>query len=86
MSEKQGHLSQTECKPNGTRGVCVNRSALAELCGVSLPTIDAWVRQGMPFLRRADRKNGLEWQFDSAAVIDWIASRRNPYSYRIDRI
>lgn len=37
--------------------------------GVTLPTVDVWVKQGCPYLTRGSR--GVEWEFDSAAVINW---------------
>jgi phage terminase Nu1 subunit (DNA packaging protein) len=72
-------IESAECKPNGTRGVVVTRSGLAAILGVSLPTIDSWIHQGMPFLRRADRDKGLEWQFDTAEAIDWRLERARRY-------
>jgi phage terminase Nu1 subunit (DNA packaging protein) len=69
-------IESEQCKPKGTRGIVVNRSGLAAIVGVSLPTIDAWIQQGMPYLRRADRDKGREWQFDTAAAIDWIRQNK----------
>ncbi|MCJ2067766.1 terminase small subunit [Methylobacterium sp. J-030] len=51
------------------RGRIVNRSDLATLCNVTLPTIDAWVRKGCPVVERGSK--GQQYQFDCAAVIDW---------------
>jgi len=51
----------------------INRGDLAALCGVSLPTVDSWIENGCPFLERGSR--GVEWRFDSAAVIDWRIQR-----------
>ena len=51
----------------------VNRGELASLCGVSLPTVDGWVEKGCPFLERGSK--GVEWRYDSAAVIDWRIQR-----------
>ncbi len=51
----------------------VNRAELASLCGVSLPTVDTWVEKGCPYIERGSK--GREWQFDSAAVIDWRIQR-----------
>ncbi len=56
----------------GNGGRIVNRAGLAALCAVSLPTIDAWVRKDCPVLERGSA--GREWQFDSAAVIEWRIS------------
>ena len=54
----------------GKLGRTVNRADLATLCGVSLPTIDAWLRKGCPIVERGSK--GREAKFDSAAVIRWI--------------
>lgn len=55
-------------QPRNT-GRAVNRTELASLCGVSLPTIDTWVKRGCPFSERGSK--GQEWKFDTAAVISW---------------
>lgn len=54
-------------------GRIVNRSGLAELFGVALPTVDGWVRNGVPVVTRGGR--GRQWEFDTAAVIDWIRDK-----------
>lgn len=46
-----------------------NRAELAEILGVSLPTITSKVSKGMPFEQRGGR--GKEWSFDTAAVFEW---------------
>ena len=55
---------------SGKSGRIVNRADLASLCGVSLPTIDAWVRKGCPIGKAGSKGRAAE--FDSAAVIRWI--------------
>ena len=55
---------------SGKSGRTVNRSELASLCGVSLPTIDSWVRKGCPIGKAGSK--GRPAEFDSAAVIRWI--------------
>ena len=55
---------------NGKSGRIVNRSELASLCGVSLPTIDTWLRKRCPIVERGSK--GREAKFDTAAVIKWI--------------
>lgn len=55
-------------------GVKLNRSGLAEHMGVSLPTIDRWVKEGMPVIQRGAR--GVEWAFDLPDVIRWWADRK----------
>ncbi len=54
-------------------GRAVNRADLANIQAVSLPTIDAWVDKGCPYVERGGR--GREWVFDTAAVIDWRLER-----------
>lgn len=52
----------------------VSRAKLAEFTGKSLPTIDSWVRQGCPVVKRGGR--GKEWEFDTAAVNDWRVEQK----------
>ena len=54
------------------KGKAVNRAGLAEILGVSLPTVDAYVKRGCPYVSQADRDNGIPWAFDTAAVIAWL--------------
>ena len=54
-------------------GRLINRGELASLCGVSLPTLDSWIEKGCPYVERGSK--GVEWKFDSAAVIDWRIQR-----------
>lgn len=60
MTRKVGHI--------------VNRSALAEVCGVTYKTIDSWVRQGCPY-ERAGSQGRQEWQFNTADVIKWLRDK-----------
>ena len=55
------------------KGKQVTRQALADVFGVSLPTIDAWVRKGCPFVEKGGR--GQEWQFNTAQVSKWLRDR-----------
>ncbi len=55
-------------------GVKLNRAGLAQHMDVSLPTIDRWVKDGMPVVQRGSR--GIEWSFDLADVISWYARRQ----------
>jgi phage terminase Nu1 subunit (DNA packaging protein) len=52
-----------------SRGKIVSRAELAKTFGVSLVTIDNWVRRGCPHLDRG--ANGRQWRFDTAAVARW---------------
>ena len=49
----------------------VNRKKVASHCDVSLPTVDAWVRKGCPYVTRGSK--GVEWEFDLDAVKAWLA-------------
>ncbi|MFY0309643.1 terminase small subunit [Leisingera sp. D0M16] len=51
------------------RGREVNRADLAEINGVSLPTVDEWVRRGCPVVQRGGR--GRAWKFNTAEVRSW---------------
>lgn len=51
----------------------MNRNAIATALGVSLPTVDAWQREGMPCLRRGSR--GKDFDFDAADCIAWRDTR-----------
>jgi phage terminase Nu1 subunit (DNA packaging protein) len=50
-------------------GKKLNRADLADFFGVTLPTIEAWVRKGCPFIEKGGKGKG--WVFSSSAVIHW---------------
>lgn len=54
-------------------GRLVNRADLAGIFGVSVNTVTNWIEKGCPYVERGS--NGVEWQFDTAAVIDWKIQR-----------
>lgn len=56
------------------RGQKVNRAELAAVFGVSLPTVDAWVRAGCPYDVKGQGK-GRPWVFDTADVAAWREER-----------
>lgn len=47
----------------------VNKAELASAQGVSLPTVDAWIRKGCPFKSKGGP--GQEWEFDLNDVEEW---------------
>lgn len=49
----------------------INRSQLAKILKVSLPTIDGWVRRGCPA-----KKNKQGWTFKLKEVEQWLDDRR----------
>ncbi len=54
-------------------GKIVNRNVLSEIFGVSLPTVTAWMKAGMP-VKKAGRK-GQDYEFDTADVSKWLNER-----------
>lgn len=55
------------------KGQEVNRTGLADVFGVALPTVDGWIRNGCPVIQRGAK--GREWKFDTAAVMGWLRDR-----------
>ncbi|RZG78361.1 terminase small subunit [Acinetobacter sp. WCHAc060033] len=55
------------------KGQEVTRQGLADIFGVSLPTVDNWVRAGCSFISKGGR--GLEWKFNTAQVSTWLRDR-----------
>ena len=49
----------------------VSLAELAQPLGVARTTALSWTKQGMPYIRRADRDQGIPWVFDTAEVIRW---------------
>lgn len=57
----------------------LNRTELADVLGVSMPTITAWMGDGMPYVDGGGK--GKPFRFDSLACIEWWAEnkrRRKP--------
>ena len=52
----------------------VNKAELAAWFYVSLPTIEAWIRRGMPISQRGSR--GVPWVIDILEVAEWRFSGR----------
>jgi len=48
---------------------------LAGLVGVTRQTVDRWLKQGCPFVEKADRDRGKEWRLSLPAVIEWREKR-----------
>lgn len=57
-------------KPSGK---IVSRTDLADVFGVSMPTVDTWVRQGCPVVKRGSK--GISWEFATADVAEWLRDR-----------
>ena len=54
-------------------GLKLNRKGVAEAFGCSLPTVDVWVKEGLPAVTAGSK--GVEWQFDSVAVHQWLVKK-----------
>lgn len=48
---------------------------LAGLLGVTRQTVDRWMKQGCPFVEKADRDRGREWSLSLPAVVEWREKR-----------
>lgn len=46
-----------------------NKAEFAEFFGVSIPTVESWVRKGMPVLQRGSRT--IPWVFDLMECVQW---------------
>lgn len=55
------------------KGQKVNRKQLADVFGISLPTVDAWLKAGCPYDQRGG--HGKEYVFDTADVMRWREQR-----------
>lgn len=55
------------------KGCEVSRQGAADIFGVSLPTIDNWVRAGCPYDKKGGR--GQEWQFNTSNIAKWLQDR-----------
>lgn len=51
----------------------VNKAELAEVLGISLPTVGQWVKEGLPAVSRGG--NGRAWEFDLAECVAWVRKR-----------
>lgn len=46
-----------------------SKAACAEFFGVSLPTVESWIRKGMPVVQRGAK--GIAWAIDLCAAAEW---------------
>lgn len=59
--------------PDGVPDAVLNKRELADFFGVSLPTLDAWVMDGLPPL--IEGTNGRQWEFRASVAWAWKRSR-----------
>ncbi len=58
------------------------KAELAEFFNVSIPTIDAWIRKGMPLVERGSKTS--PWVFDLLAVTLWKFAPQGDESAPVD--
>lgn len=51
----------------------MTKAEIAEIFDVSIPTVNAWVRRGCPYVKRGDKTT--PWQFRFVGVAEWRYSR-----------
>lgn len=56
-------------------GKICNLNELAAHLDVTRQTVDRWLKAGCPYVTKADRDAGKEWELDLAAVVDWRKDR-----------
>lgn len=59
--------------PEGVPDAVLNKRELAEFFGCSLPTLDAWIMDGMPSI--SEGTNGRQWEFQASAAYAWKCGR-----------
>lgn len=52
----------------------VNRQELSQAMGISLPTVDRWIRDGCPVKQRGTK--GVAWEFMLPDVVAWWGERQ----------
>jgi excisionase family DNA binding protein len=52
----------------------VNKAGAAQTLGVSLKTVDDWIRKGGPVLSAG--RNGKCYRIDITALVEWVRARR----------
>jgi len=59
--------------PEGVPDASFNKRELADFFAVSLPTLDAWIGDGLPAL--VEGTNGRSWEFQASAAWAWKCAR-----------
>lgn len=60
-------------KSQTVKGKIVGRQELADLFGVSGPTIDSWMRAGAPYITQGSK--GVSWEINTAEISEWLVNR-----------
>lgn len=59
--------------PDGVPDAVLNKQELADFFGVSLPTLSAWISDGLPHL--TEGTNGRQWEFQASIAWAWKCAR-----------
>ncbi len=58
-----------ELASNISKKRLANKAEIAEFFEISLPSVESWIRRGMPVIQKGGR--GISWQIDLLAVARW---------------
>jgi phage terminase Nu1 subunit (DNA packaging protein) len=50
--------------------IIVNKASIAQVMGVSVNSVDAWIRKGAPVVERGS--NGVAYKIDVTQFIEWV--------------
>ena len=64
-------------------GDLVNKRELAKVMGVSEPTVESWLDDGLPVVSKGS--NGVAYQFDVEAVKAWKVAREDAARSEVER-
>ena len=59
--------------PESVADVVLNKSELADFFAVSLPTLEAWIKAGLPWV--SEGTNGRSWEFQASVAHAWRCAR-----------
>jgi len=59
--------------PSGVPDAVLNKRELSDFFGISLPTLDAWIADGLPAL--VEGTNGRQYEFQASAAWAWKCNR-----------
>lgn len=59
--------------PAGVPDAVLNKRELSDFFGISLPTLDAWIADGLP--AKVEGTNGRQWEFQASAAWAWKCNR-----------
>jgi phage terminase Nu1 subunit (DNA packaging protein) len=59
--------------PDGVPDAVLNKRELSDFFGISLPTLDAWIADGLP--SRVEGTNGRQYEFQASTAWAWKCAR-----------